>query len=174
MEKSKKTEVVKDLHDKLQKAQLNILADYKALKVAEMTQLRREIKDAGGEMEVVKNTLLNLASADTNLAPLAERFVGPTAVTFVYQNPVEVAKVLAKFAKEKPDNLILKGGALGSSVMTGAEVVELSKLPPREILLAQLLAVMQAVPGGIVNLLASIIRQFLYALKAIEEKKGGE
>ena len=173
MLKSKKTEVVKDLQDKLGKAQLSILADYKAMKVADMTQLRRQIKDAGGELDVVKNTLLKLASADTQLGQLAERFVGPTAVTFAYREPVEVAKVLAKFSKDKPDNFILKGGAMGRSVMTGAQVVELSKLPPREVLLSQLLAAMQAVPAGLVNLLATVIRQFLYTLKAVEEKKAG-
>lgn len=171
MQKSKKTEIIKDLHDKLQQAEVNILADYKGFKVADMTQLRREIKDAGGELAVVKNTLLRLASADTNMAPLTEHFVGPTAITFVYQNPVEVAKILAKFAKDKPDNLILKAGALGNTTMSPTDIVDLSKLPSKEVLLSQFLAAMQAVPASLVNLLAQVIRQFLYTLKAIETKQ---
>jgi large subunit ribosomal protein L10 len=174
MLKEKKSEVVAALQEKLGRAEFNILTDFKGLKVAEFTQLRRELKEAGGELAVVKNTLLKLAAADSETAALDRFFVGPTAIVLGYQNPVEVAKILAKYAKDKPDNFILKAGVLGRSVLTGKDVVDLAKLPPREVLLAKLLGALQGVPTSLVSVLSGILRQFLYTLKAIEEKRGNE
>lgn len=170
MLKSKKEEVVEDLRDRLKRAQFNVLTDFKGLNVAQMTRLRREIKEVGGELIVVKNTLLKLAAAQTESAQLQEFFSGPTAVTLGYDNPVELAKVLTKFAKDSPD-FKLKAGVLNYQVISDQEITELSKLPDREVLLARLLASMQGVPTALVNVLSGIIRQLLYTLKAIEEQK---
>jgi large subunit ribosomal protein L10 len=87
---------------------------------------------------------------------------------------VEIAKIVAKYAKDKPDNFILKAGVLGKSVLTDKDVVELAKMPPREVLLAKLLGALQGVPTSLVSVLSGILRQLLYTLKAIEEKKAGE
>lgn len=174
MLKSKKTEVIADLQEKLARAEFNILTDFKGLKVSEFTQLRRELKEAGGELAVVKNTLLKLAAGDTETAALEKFLVGPTAIVLGYQNPVEIAKIVSKYAKDKPDNFILKAGILGRSVLTDKDLVELSKLPPREILLAKLLGALQGVPTSLVGVLAGIIRKFLYTLKAVEEKRAAE
>jgi large subunit ribosomal protein L10 len=174
MLKSKKTEVIASLQEKLARAEFNILTDFKGLKVAELTQLRREIKEAGGELAVVKNTLLKLAAKDTGTAVLEKFLVGPTAIVLGYQNPVEISKVVAKYAKDKPDNFILKAGVLGKSVLTDKDVVELAKMPPREILLAKLLGALQGVPTSLVSVLSGILRQLLYTLKAIEEKRASE
>jgi large subunit ribosomal protein L10 len=174
MLKEKKSEVVAALQEKLGRAEFNILTDFKGLKVAEFTQLRRELKEAGGELAVVKNTLLKLAAADSETAALDKFLVGPTAIVLGYQNPVEVAKILAKYAKDKPDKFILKAGVLGRSVLTDKDVVELAKLPPREVLLAKLLGALQGVPTSLVSVLSGILRKFLYTLKAIEEKQGNE
>jgi large subunit ribosomal protein L10 len=171
MLKSKKTEVIATLQEKLGRAEFNILTDFKGLKVAEITQLRRELKEAGGELAVVKNTLLKIAAADTETALLEKFLVGPTAIVLGYQNPVEIAKIVSKYAKDKPDNFILKAGVLGRSVLTDKDLVDLSKLPPREVLLAKLLGALQGVPTSLVSVLAGVIRKFLYTLKAIEEKQ---
>lgn len=171
MLKSKKSEVVASLQEKLGRAEFNILTDYKGLKVSEFTQLRRELKEAGGELAVVKNTLLKIAAADTGTAALDKFLVGPTAIILGYRNPVEVAKIVAKYAKDKPDNFILKAGVLGRSVLTDKDLVELSKLPSREVLLAKLLGALQGVPTSLVSVLAGVLRKFLYTLKAIEEQK---
>lgn len=174
MLKEKKSAVVASLQEKLGRAEFNILTDFKGLKVAEFTQLRRELKDAGGELAVVKNTLLKLATADSDAAALEKFLVGPTAIVLGYQNPVEIAKIVAKYAKDKPDNFILKAGLLGRSVLSDKDVVELAKLPPREVLLAKLLGALQGVPTALVSVLSGVIRQFLYTLKAIEEQRGSE
>jgi large subunit ribosomal protein L10 len=174
MLKEKKSEVIAALQEKLGRAEFNILTDFKGLKVDEFTRLRRELKEAGGELAVVKNTLLKLAAVDTSTAGLEKFLVGPTAIVLGYQNPVEIAKIVSKYAKDKPDNFILKAGVLGSSVLTDKDVTELAKLPPREVLLAKLLGALQGVPTSLVSVLSGILRQFLYTLKAIEEKRGNE
>lgn len=171
MLKEKKSQVVTALQEKLGRAEFNVLTDFKGLKVSEFTQLRRELKEAGGELAVVKNTLLKLAAADSETAALTQYLVGPTAIVLGYQNPVEIAKIVAKYAKDKPDNFILKAGVLGKSVLTDKDVVELAKMPPREVLLAKLLGALQGVPTSLVSVLSGILRQLLYTLKAIEEKK---
>ncbi|MDD3581359.1 MAG: 50S ribosomal protein L10 [Desulfobacca sp.] len=170
MLRSEKSGVVEALHEKLQRAEFNVLTDFKGLKVAEITILRREIKEAGGELIVVKNTLLKRAAAATNSARLEEFFSGPTAVALGYDNPLNLAKVLTKFAKDKPD-LKLKAGVLGSSVLAEADIGALAKLPSREVLLGQLLAAMQGIPTSLVNVLSGIVRQLLNVLKAIEAQK---
>ena len=174
MLKSKKTEVIATLQEKLGRAEFNILTDFKGLKVADITQLRRELKEAGGELAVVKNTLLKLAAADTETAALENFLVGPTAIVLGYQNPVGIAKIVSKYAKDKPDNFILKAGVLGRSVLSDKDLVDLSKLPPREVLLAKLLGALQGVPTSLVSVLAGVIRKFLYTLKAIEEKQASQ
>ena len=125
--------------------------------MAEFTQLRRELKEAGGELAVVKNTLLKLAAADSETAALEKFLVGPTAIVLGYQNPVEIAKIVSKYAKDKPDNFILKAGVLGQSVLTDKDVVELAKMPPREVLLAKLLGALQGVPTSLVRVLSGIL-----------------
>jgi large subunit ribosomal protein L10 len=174
MLKSKKTEVVASLQEKLGRAEFNILTDFKGLKVAEITRLRRELKEAGAELAVVKNTLLKLAAAETETAALEKSLVGPTAIVFGYQNPVEIAKILTKYAKDKPDNFILKAGVLGNSVLTEQDLVALAKLPPREVLLAKLLGALQGVPTSLVSVLSGILQKLLYTLKAIEEQKASQ
>lgn len=171
MLKEKKSEVVAALQEKLGRAEFNVLTDFKGLKVGEFTQLRRELKEAGGELAVVKNSLLKLAAAEYETAALGKYLVGPTAIVLGYQNPVEIAKILSKYAKDKPDNFMLKAGVLGKSVLTGNDVVELAKMPPREVLLAKLLGALQGVPTSLVSVLSAVLRQLLYTLKAIEEKK---
>jgi len=168
--RSEKSGVVDALHEKLQRAEFNVLTDFKGLKVAEITTLRREIKEAGGELIVVKNTLLRRAAAETNSARLEEFFIGPTAVALGYDNPLQLAKVLTKFAKDKPD-LKLRAGVLRHSVLSEQDIGTLAKLPSREILLGQLLAAMQGIPTSLVNVLSGIIRQLLYTLQAIEAQK---
>jgi large subunit ribosomal protein L10 len=171
MQKTKKTQVVDSLRDKLARAECQILTDFKGLKVAEFTQLRRELKEAGGELAVVKNTLLKLASAEAAAQTLEKYLVGPTALVLAYRDPVEIAKIIAKIAKDKPDNFSVKAGLLGQSLLTAQDVQELSKLPSREVLLAKLLGVLHGIPTALVSVLAGVPRKLLYTLKALEEKR---
>ena len=171
MRKLEKEEIVQDLQERIGRSQFNILADFTGLKVEEMTRLRRQIREADGELRVVKNTMLERAAAgDSPMAPLSSQFVGPNAVTFSYGDPVALAKVLVKFAQGQP-KFKLKAGVLSGQVLTAQEMEALSKLPDREILLAQFLGVLQGVPTALVTVLAGVIRNLLNVLVAIKDKK---
>lgn len=169
-----KDKVVQEIREKVAKSQIGILTDFKGLKVEDMTRLRRQLQEAGGELKVVKNTLLTRAAAgDSPMAGLTSHFTGPNALTLGYQDPVALTKVLIKFAQERP-MLQIKGGVLGGQVLTAKDLEALSRLPAREVLLAQLLGVLQAVPTSLVTVLSGVIRNLLYALKAIKDQKGGD
>ena len=169
----KKAKIVQDLRERVEKAQIGILADFTGLKVGPLTTLRRQVKEAGGELKVVKNTLVRRASGGSSLLEtLAGGLTGPNALVLGYEDPVNLAKLLVKFAQDMPV-LKIKGGALGTKTLTVQEVEALSKLPSREVLLAQFLGVLQGVPQGLVTVLSGVIRNFLNVLVAIRDQKGG-
>jgi large subunit ribosomal protein L10 len=169
--KIEKAEIVQAIQEKVAKSQIGILTDFKGLKVADMTRLRRQLQEAGAELRVVKNTLLRRVGADDSpLAPLVSHATGPNALTLGYADPVAVTKVLIKFAHEKPQ-LMIKAGALGGQALTPKDLEALSKLPAREVLLSQLLGVLQGVPTGLVTVLAGVIRNLLNVLVALKDKK---
>ncbi len=169
----KKAQIVQDLQAKVSKAQIGILADFSGIKVGPMTVLRRQMKEAGGELTVAKNTLLKRAAAEGSLIkPIADDLKGPNALVLGYEDPVALAKLLVKFAQDLP-MLKIKGGIIGGQTLTAQDVDALSKLPAREVLLAQLLGLLQAPPQALVNVLAGIIRNFLNVLVAIRDQKEG-
>jgi large subunit ribosomal protein L10 len=169
--KQEKAVVVQEIQEKVAKSQIGILTDFKGLKVEDMTRLRRQLQETAAELTVVKNTLLRRAAADDSpISPLMPHFTGPNALTLGYADAVAVTKVLIKFAQEKPQ-LQIKAGALGGQALTVKDLEALSKLPAREVLLAQLLGVMQGVPTGLVSVLAAVIRNLLNVLVALKDKK---
>jgi large subunit ribosomal protein L10 len=170
--KQQKAEIVQEIREKVAKSQIGILTDFKGLKVEDMTRLRRQVQEAAAELTVVKNTLLRRAASDDSpLSPLMPHFTGPNALTLGYEDPVALTKVLIKFAQEKPQ-LQIKGASLGGQVLTLKDLEALSKLPAREVLLAQLLGVLQGVPTALVTVLAGVIRNLLNVLVALKDKKG--
>ncbi len=171
MQKPQKAEIVQGIQESVAKAQIGILTDFKGLKVEDMTRLRRQLTEASAELRVVKNTLLRRAGADDSpLAPLLSHATGPNALTLGFADPVAVTKVLIKFAQEKPQ-LVIKAGALGGQALSLKDLEALSKLPAKEVLLAQLLGVMNGVPTGLVSVLAAVIRNLLNVLVALKDKK---
>jgi large subunit ribosomal protein L10 len=168
-----KAEIVKDLQQRVEGCRISILTDFAGLTVEDMTRLRRQLKEVQGELKVVKNTLLRRATAgESPLAPLTRELAGPNALTLGYADPVAVTKVLIKFAQDKPQ-LKIKAGLLAGALLSAKDLEALSKLPPREVLLAQLLGVLQGVPTALVTVLSGVMRHLLYALNAIKEQKGG-
>ena len=171
MRKQEKAEIVQAIQEKVAKSRIGILSDFKGLKVEDMTRLRRQLQEAGGELKVVKNTLLTRAAAgDSPMAPLISKLTGPNALTLGYEDPVALTKVLIKFAQERP-MLQIKAGVLGGQVLSAKDLEALSKLPAREVLLAQLLGVLQGVPTALVTVLSGVIRNLLGVLVALKDKK---
>ncbi|NMA55740.1 MAG: 50S ribosomal protein L10 [Firmicutes bacterium] len=170
MARPEKKAVVADLKDKLQRAQATILTDYRGLTVAEITELRRQLREAGLEYRVAKNTLTQLAAQDKIGDALDPYLVGPTALAFSYDDPVAPAKILAEFAK-KHRALKIKGAILEEKVIDAAGVQALADLPPYEVLVAQLLGVLQGPIRGLATVLAGPQRNLVYALDAIRAEK---
>ncbi|MDY0377518.1 MAG: 50S ribosomal protein L10 [Desulfobacterales bacterium] len=170
MRLDEKKQIVEELHQKFEKSKIVIITDYKGLNVEDVSSLRRKFRDANVEYKVVKNTLLVLASKDTDVSVIRDYFKGPSAVALSYDDPVAPAKVLAEFAKSNP-KLEIKVGALSGRLLDLDAINALSALPPREVLLGQVLGAMNAVPAGFVQVLSQIIRQMINVLQAIRDQK---
>ena len=171
MRKAEKAEIVQGILEKIAKSSIGILSDFKGLKVEDLTRLRRQLREAEGELKVVKNTLLTRAAAgDSAMAPLTSQFTGPNALTLGYGDPVALTKVLIKFSQERPQ-LQIKAGVLGGQVLSAKDLDALSKLPAKEVLLAQLLGVLQALPTALVTVLSGVVRNLLNLLVALRDQK---
>ncbi len=170
MKTSEKKKIIEDLHEKLSRAKVVILTDYKGLDVSSINDLRRNLRAAGIEYQVVKNTLLIRASEDTDAALIKETFKGPNAVALSFDDPVAPAKVLIKFA-EGNKNLEIKKGVMDGKVLDLNRIQMLSVLPSRELLLSQVLSAMNGVSSAFVRALNNVLERFLIVLQAIKEQK---
>jgi len=170
VKKSSKEQVVAELAAKLATAKATFVADYRGLNVDQVNKLRGELRDAGVEYQVVKNTLLRLAAKGTGTECLDPHLAGPTAIAIAPTDPVAPAKVLTEFAKAN-SKFELKGGALDGKELSVSEISALSELPSREVLLAKVLGSVNAPASNFVGVLAAIPRSLVQALAAIQEKK---
>ena len=170
MKLDEKKNVVSGLHERLAKAKVVIVTDYKGLDVTTMNHLRRRLSEIDCEYQVVKNTLLIRASQDTDAALIQDIFKGPNAVAWSYEDPVAPAKVLMDFAKEN-DRLEIKAGVMDGRALDGNAIKALSSLPSKDVLLGQLLSALNGVPTAFVRVLSGIPQQFLNVLQAIKEQK---
>jgi large subunit ribosomal protein L10 len=139
--------------------------------VSVLEGLRRELKKNNAEIRVAKNTLLRRAVAGTPYEPLSDSCKGTTAVTVSYQDPVAPAKVVVDFAKDNPQ-LAIRAACMDGETLSAEDIVALSKLPSREVLLGKLLSVLNGVPTGFVRVLNGVPTNLLYALNAIGNQKG--
>lgn len=165
-----KQEAVEQIRGKFERSVAAILTDYRGLNVSEATQLRRELREAGVEYRVLKNTLVRFAAEKAGLAGLNPHLVGPTAIAFSYDDPVAPARILAKFTKERK-KLAIKSGVLEGKIIDVSAVNALAALPSREVLLAQALAALQSPISGFVNVLQGNLRNFVGVINAIKEQK---
>jgi large subunit ribosomal protein L10 len=172
-----KVAVVEEVKDKFQSSDAVIITEYRGLTVRDLQELRRSLRDAGGEYRVYKNTLVRRATASLDLE-LDEHLLGPTALTFVGEKAdgtpgdvVTVAKALKTFAKSNP-LLVLKGGVLGDSLLDQAAISQLAEVAPREELLARLAGGMAAPMQNFASLLNALPQKFAYALQALIDQGG--
>jgi large subunit ribosomal protein L10 len=154
-----KKQVVTEVAAKLRDSKSTVVVDYRGLNVSEVTELRKQLREAGVEFKVYKNTLTRRAAEEAGLAGLNEALTGPNAIAFSMEDVIAPAKVLNDFAK-KHNALEIKAGVIEGNVATVEEVKALAELPSREGLLSMLLSVLQAP-----------IRNFALATKAVAEQK---
>ncbi len=174
MRKEEKKEAVKELADKLSRCKIAITTDYRGLPVAEMTKLRRQLRQAGIEYRVVKNTLAGFAAEQAGKKGLVSVIEGPTAIAFSYDDITTPAKALLDYIRSSKSELKIRGGLLGQRVLSASEVTTLATLPPREELIAKLLGAMQGNILSLVNVLNATITSFLGVLNArMRQLEGG-
>jgi large subunit ribosomal protein L10 len=168
--RTEKEQTVASLHSGFSDATFVSLVAFKGLNVPQISSLRHELRAAGTEFRVVKNTLARRAIQGTELEQLEEHFQGSTAVALTNQDPGPPAKILARFAKENP-KLEVKIGLLSGKPLTRENIESISKLPPREVLLSMLLGTLKAPTSGLVHVLAGVLSKFLRTLYAIQQEK---
>ncbi|MFR4251060.1 MAG: 50S ribosomal protein L10 [Christensenellales bacterium] len=162
--------IVEDIKAKFENCQSAILIDYRGLTVEEVTDLRNKFREAGVEYRVLKNTMIRRAVDALGMEGLDSVLEGPTAVAFGMEDAVAPAKIISEFIK-KTNKTEIKAGVLEGKVVDVAAVNALASLPSREVLVAKVLGSMNAPITGFVTALSGNIRNLLYVLNAIGEKK---
>ena len=164
-----KQAVVAEVSAQVARAQAIVVAEYRAMGVAAMTDLRKKARGAGIYLRVLKNTLVRRAVAETPFAGLTEKMVGPLAYG-ISSDPVQVAKVLHEFARGN-DKFVIKAGSMANFVMSPKDVANLATMPSREELLAKLLGTMQAPIATFVRTLNEVPGRFVRTLAAVRDAK---
>lgn len=172
---SAKQAVVAQLKEQLESAKGVVLTSYKGLTVAQDTELRRELREAGVSYHVIKNTMLRIAAKEAGIEGIEEHLEGTTAFAFSTEDAVAPAKVICGFIKknklEDAEVLTVKVGMVEGKVIGVDEVKALAALPSREELIAKLLGSMNAPISNTVNVLQGVIRNAVYVLDAIRSQK---
>jgi large subunit ribosomal protein L10 len=169
---AKKKETVKNLKESLSKAKLAVISDYKGFTVKEITDLRKRLYKEKAELKVVKNTVLSRAMDDAAYpSNIKDQMKGTTALLLGYGDPVSPLKIVVDFIKEieKGD---IRSGLIESTYAQKDDLVKISKLPGREVLIAKVVGGMKSPMYGLVNVLQGTIRGLVYALNAYKDKKG--
>ncbi len=172
-----KVAVVDEVRERFSSSEAALLTEYRGINVTDMQALRRSLRAAGGDYKIYKNTLVRFAAQSLGLE-IDDLLTGPTAIAFVPSegpgDPVSVAKALRDFAKGNP-SLVVKGGLLGTKLLSDADTRALADIAPREELLARLAGLMAAPMQSFAGLLQAAPQNLAYALSAlIEEKKQEE
>ena len=155
-----KKPVVEEISELLNGAATAVVVDYRGLTVAEDTELRKQLREAGVVYKVYKNTMINFAIKDTEFADLAQHLEGPTAIAVCKDDATAAARVLAKFAKTA-EALEIKGGVVDGVYYDAAGIGQIASIPSREVLLSKLLGSMQ-----------SPVTNFARVINQIAEKGG--
>ena len=167
---------VDEIAGKLETAGTVLVTEYRGLDVPAQAQLRAAVKDAGGEFKIYKNTLTKLAAERTGMA-IDEHLTGPTALAFAYPpeggqaDPVALSKALTEFQKSN-EALVIKGGVMDGAVIGVDDVNALSKVPPREEMLAMFAGLLQAPMSQFAALLQAMPTKFAALTQALIEKGG--
>ena len=168
--REQKATEVSELSEQIGKASNAFLIDFKGITVPQVTELRKQVRQANSSYVVVKNTLALIALKDSPIINMKEQFNGPTAIAFNATDAVVLAKALTKFAKDVPA-VTFKGALLNGQVVAASEIQNIANLPSREELVAKLLYLMQAPIRGLVTVLQANIRNLAVVIDQIAKQK---
>ena len=165
-----KVAMIAELKKTMVSAKGVVLTDYRGIKVAQDTKLRRKMREAGVEYSVIKNNMASIAAKEAGIEGLDGYLKGPLAMVSSDKDPVVAAKLISEFIKENRI-MEIKGGLVEGKVIDAEGVKSLANLPSREVLLARLLGSMQSPITGFVTVLQGNIRNLVYALDAVRQQK---
>lgn len=168
--KTSKADTVEAMRRAIASQKGAVVAAYSGLTVAEVTNLRKKLREANAEFRVVKNTLIRLAAKGTDFSKLDEVFSGPTAVGFAHGDPVALAKAMKEFAGGNP-KVRLKAGYFDGKVLSVKDVEALADTPPRQVLLGRLAGGLAAPLTRFAQALSGPGRKLVYALNSIHDQK---
>jgi len=168
MLRNEKDAVIAEVTQLLTDTENVFVSDYRGLTVAELAELRGKLRESGARFKIVKNTLGGIAADKAGREPVKDLMSGPTAVTFCGDDLVGAAKALADFAKTHPQ-LEVRGGLLDASLIDPAGVRMIASLPPRDVLIAQVVGTMAAPMTGLVTVLQGTISGFVRALDQVAQ-----
>ncbi len=170
MARLEKERQVEQLRAELAEAGNVILTDFRGLNVREISSLRRKLREVGVNYKVVKNTLLARAAESLGLARLTPYLSGPTGVVFCAEDPIAPAKVLHEFIRQMR-KLEVRAGLLEGQVLSPEQIKALAELPPKPVILAQVLGTLQAPMSGLVGVLSGLQRNLVYALDQLRKAR---
>lgn len=170
MLRDEKEAVIAEVARLLADSETVFVSDYRGLTVAQLSELRAKLRENGASFKVVKNTLGSIAAERADRGGMRDLLSGPTAVTFCGDDLVGAAKALAEFARTHPQ-LDVRGGLLQSTVIDAAGVKALASLPPRDVLVAQVVGTIAAPLTGLVTVLQGTISGFVRALNQVAEQR---
>jgi len=174
MSRERKAQIIDSLQEVISKCSIGVLTDYRGLSASEITILRRKLRESEIEYKVVKNTLARFAAERADKNYLVSSFEGPIAIAFGYGDITEPAKVLADYIRTSKESLAIKGGFLGSRLLTLEDVMTLAKLPAREVLLSMILSGMQGPVSQLLTCLTAPMRGIIQILQARIKQLEGE
>lgn len=170
--KEQKKKIIDDLKEKISKAKSIVFVKFNNLNVNKNEELRSQLRESGGEYYAAKKTLMDLALKDSALENVCiKKFDGQAAVVFGYDDEVTPAKIVAKFNKDNEGKLEFIGGILENKFISSESVAALAQIPSRQELYAKIVGSINAPIFGFVNALAGNLRNLVYVLKAVENKK---
>jgi large subunit ribosomal protein L10 len=171
MRKEQKTALVGEITEGLGRASIALVSEYRGMTAGEATEVRRRLRAVRGELRVAKNTLIRRAIKDTAFTALDDKLGGPVGLILSFADPVELAKTVTGM-RELGDKFKLRGGVLDGKPLTGEEIQALAALPPREVVLAQLLGLIMAPATQLVRLLNEPGSALARVVDAIGKKNG--
>jgi len=171
MPTQEKADVIKELEETIKRSNATLYTDYRGLTVAEVTDLRKKLRVVDAEYHIVKNTLFKRAAqGKLPLEELEPHLMGPTAIGFAKGDAVAATKALLDFMKDHKE-MTLKAGVMDGKIFNAAQVTAISKLPPKEVLISQMLGSLNGPITGLVGTLNGIISNFVFTLQAVADKK---
>ena len=170
MNKTTKADLLNELKPNFDKMKAAILTDFRGIKVESITEFRKEIRKNNCKYAVVKNTLAQIACKDTKAGVLSDYFKGPVGLAYTDKDPVNLAKILKKYS-ETEQNLKINVGYLEGKIISVKEIQALADMPPKEVLIGQLVGTFAAPIRGLMNVLTGTTRNFVNVLDAIRKKK---